>query len=54
MYTWLATAWPASWTATARVSSARYSTPTAVPDSTVVIDSTRSFQWNWKRPSECA
>ena len=42
MYTWAAAACPASWTATARVSSGMYSTPIAVPDSTVVIASRMS------------
>ena len=54
MYTWLAAAWPASWIATARVSAGTYSTPTAVPDSTVVMASTMSSHSNAGRPSECA
>src|SRR4051794_37338700 len=40
--------------ATARVSSATYSMPCAVPDSIVVIASTMSGQPNSWRPSECA
>ena len=51
MYTCAATAWPASWIATASVSSGTYSTPTAVPASTVVSASTRSVQPNCMRPS---
>ena len=43
MKTWPAAAWPASWIATARVSDAMYSIPIAVPDSIVVIASTRSL-----------
>ena len=49
--TWAAAAWPASWIATARVSSGTYSTPTAVPDSTVVIASMMSSRVNSGRPS---
>ena len=41
---------PASWIATARVSSGTYSMLIAVPDSTVVIASTRSSQPNASRP----
>ena len=44
-------AWPASWIATARVSSAMYSTPTAVPASTVVMAWRRSSQAKAARPS---
>jgi hypothetical protein len=51
MYTCDATACPASWIATARVSSGMYSMPTAVPDSTVVIASTMSVQPKRSRPS---
>ena len=51
MNTWLATAWPASWIATARVSSGTYSMLIAVPDSTVVIASKRSSNSNPGRPS---
>ena len=51
MKTCPAAAWPASWIATARVSEAMYSIPIAVPDSIVVIASTRSSQANWSRPS---
>ncbi len=49
-YACAAIAWPASWIATARVSSGTYSTLIAVPDSTVVIASTRSSQPNASRP----
>ena len=49
-YACAATAWPASCTATARVSSGTYSMLTAVPDSTVVIASTISSQPNASRP----
>ncbi len=51
MYTWAATACPASWIATARVSSATYSMLIAVPDSIVVIASTMSRQPKRSRPS---
>ena len=51
MKTCPAAACPASWIATARVSEAMYSIPIAVPDSMVVIASTRSSQANWSRPS---
>ena len=54
MYDVAATAWPASWIATARVSSGTYSMLTAVPDSTVVIASTMSVQPKRSRPSWCA
>ena len=49
--TWAAAACPASWIATARVSSGTYSTPTAVPDSTVVIASMMSSRVKFRRPS---
>jgi hypothetical protein len=41
---------PASWMAIARPSFSMYSIPIAVPDSSVVIDSTRSPQLNRSRP----
>ena len=54
MNTWPATACPASWIATASVSFWMYSIPIAVPDSIVVIASTRSAHANRSRPVWCA
>ena len=54
MKAWLAIAWPASWIAVARPSRSMYSMPIAVPDSSVVIDSTRSSQLKRSRPEWCA